>query len=91
MHTASDGIMNHKLVSPRTKPSECDEKCTKVGRGNNSTGHETLERRLVQLVIVRGIQPVLHSTSFTKRRTKTLRCFMHLHVGCQAWETRFEL
>jgi hypothetical protein len=35
-------------------------KCTKAGCGNNSTGHETLERRLVQLlVIARDIQSVL--------------------------------
>jgi hypothetical protein len=27
-------------------------KCTKAGCGNNSTGHETLERRLVQLLAI---------------------------------------
>jgi hypothetical protein len=47
---------------------------------NNSTGHETLERRLVQLlVIARDIQSVLHSTTSELYRT-TYRNSTLLHV-----------
>jgi hypothetical protein len=69
-HESQAGVSRYQAVRMRRK-------CTKAGCGNNSTGHETLERRLVQLlVIARDIQSVLHSTTsgFTERRTETLRC-----------------
>jgi hypothetical protein len=42
---------------------------TKAGRGNNSSGHETLQRRLVELLIVRDIQLALHTTTSKLYRT----------------------
>jgi hypothetical protein len=69
-------------------------KCTKAGCGNNSTGHETLERRLVQLlVIARDIQSVLHSTTSELYRTtyRNSTASRRTYASVSGRETWFEL
>jgi hypothetical protein len=90
-HTASDGIIGHKLVFVASnKLANCDKKKNSITSlkpdvaASNSTGRETLERptRLVQVVIVCDIQPVLHPTTKSfEPSLEGLCCFMYLHVG----------
>jgi hypothetical protein len=61
---------------------------TKAGRGNNSSGHETLQRRLVKLLIVAIFSRSCNrpSRSFTEQSNETLELYAAMYLGSTGGE-----
>ena len=61
---------------------------TKAGRGNNSSGHETLQRRLVELLIVAIFSRscIRPRRSFTEQSNDTLELYATMHLGSTGGE-----
>jgi hypothetical protein len=93
-HTASDGIIGHKLVFVASnKLANCDKKRTSITSlkpdvaASNSTGRDSGATNSSRTGIVCDIQPVLHPTTKSfEPSLEGLCCFMYVH----GFETLFE-